>query len=170
MLHSIRLTSYTTLLLFFLILTFFNNCSANTIISIEITNLKKLHGKLYYQVFTVKQASSWSDPVVDEGELAVNHETSVIQLNNLDPGEFAIRIFQDLNGNEKLDLTAKGRPKEPVGFSQNPSLFGHEPDISKCAFNTEKQHQLTIKLRSKPDKIPQQPFQGNHSTDDWLIN
>lgn len=38
---------------------------------------------------------------------------------NLPYGEYAVRVYHDANGNDKLDMNFMGVPKEPYGFSNN---------------------------------------------------
>lgn len=54
-------------------------------------------------------------------------EDELLRLNDLPPGRFAVQLFQDSNGNGRLDLGPRGIPLEPVGFSNNPPLFGGKP-------------------------------------------
>ncbi|MDP3365173.1 MAG: DUF2141 domain-containing protein, partial [Pseudomonas sp.] len=44
------------------------------------------------------------------------------------------QVFQDSNDNGQLDLSPRGIPLEPVGFSGNPSLFGGKPKPSDSLF------------------------------------
>lgn len=46
-------------------------------------------------------------------------ERNRIELNSVTPGTYALKVFQDLNGNGKLDTGWMGIPKEPYGFSNN---------------------------------------------------
>jgi uncharacterized protein (DUF2141 family) len=48
---------------------------------------------------------------------------SAVVLTNLDPGQYAIILFHDENGNGKLDKNALGVPTEPYGFSNNVQGF-----------------------------------------------
>ena len=53
---------------------------------------------------------------------------SAVVLTNLDPGQYAIILFHDENGNGKLDSNALGVPTEPYGLSNNVRGFlGHQP-------------------------------------------
>jgi uncharacterized protein (DUF2141 family) len=44
-------------------------------------------------------------------------ETMRIEINDLKPGAYSVSVFQDFNGNEKVDKNFVGKPKEPYGFS-----------------------------------------------------
>lgn len=57
-----------------------------------------------------------------------------MRLSNLPPGRYAVQVFQDSNGNGQLDLSPRGIPQEPVGFSGNPSLFGGKPTPGDSLF------------------------------------
>ncbi|GAB5564415.1 MAG: hypothetical protein Wins2KO_14780 [Winogradskyella sp.] len=70
----------------------------------------------------------------------------VIANFELEPGEYAVSTFQDLNGNRKLDKKFYGPPKEPYGFSNNVRPFG-KPSFKKCKFNlTSDSKTITIAL------------------------
>ncbi|MEO4048520.1 DUF2141 domain-containing protein [Pseudomonas sp. CAU 1711] len=57
-----------------------------------------------------------------------------LRLDDLPPGHYALQLFQDRNGNGKLDLSPRGIPLEPVGFSNNPSLFAGKPKPADARF------------------------------------
>lgn len=57
-----------------------------------------------------------------------------LRLGDLPPGRYAVQVFQDNNGNGQLDLSPRGIPLEPVGFSGNPSLFGGKPTPGDSLF------------------------------------
>lgn len=42
-----------------------------------------------------------------------------VKLDDLPPGDYAISLFQDVNGNGKMDTMMFGIPSEPTGFSNN---------------------------------------------------
>ena len=48
-------------------------------------------------------------------------------------GNYAIFVYHDENANRKYDLSFFGRPKEGVGFSNNPTLRGL-PDLGEVLF------------------------------------
>ncbi|SDH66300.1 hypothetical protein SAMN05216588_106118 [Pseudomonas flavescens] len=48
-------------------------------------------------------------------------------MKDVPPGQYALQLFQDSNGNGRLDLSQRGIPLEPVGFSTNPSLLKGKP-------------------------------------------
>ena len=53
---------------------------------------------------------------------------------DLPPGEYAIKAFQDLNGNGKLDTNWIGIPSEPYGFSNDVMGVMGPPSFSQAGF------------------------------------
>jgi uncharacterized protein (DUF2141 family) len=50
------------------------------------------------------------------------------------PGRYALQSYRDDNGNGRLDLSPRGVPLEPVGFSANPPLAKGKPKPLACLF------------------------------------
>lgn len=72
-------------------------------------------------------------PVASADVRAETGET-VITLNNVPPGTYAIQTFQDINSNDKMDTTWLGIPLEPFGFSRDARPFLSKPDFSDVKF------------------------------------
>ena len=58
---------------------------------------------------------------------------SKVLLEDLPPGEYAIAIFHDENGNEELDTNWLGIPREPLGFSRARMKTFGPPGFQECA-------------------------------------
>lgn len=76
-------------------------------------------------------------------------ENGFAVLSEVPPGRYAVQLYQDGNGNRQLDVSRRGIPLEPVGFSNNPALAKGKPTPLACLFehgsgNTE----LHIELHS----------------------
>jgi uncharacterized protein (DUF2141 family) len=54
---------------------------------------------------------------VKEIKVAAAGDPVAIQITGLAPGDYAIALYHDRNGNEKLDSNLMGIPTEPYGFS-----------------------------------------------------
>lgn len=55
----------------------------------------------------------------------------------LQPGRYAVTVYQDINGNGKLDAGLFGIPKEPVGASNNPKPHYGPPHFDESAIQID---------------------------------
>jgi uncharacterized protein (DUF2141 family) len=51
---------------------------------------------------------------------------------SLEPGEYAVAVYHDINANSKLDTRMFGIPKEPYGFSNNFRPKFSAPTFKDC--------------------------------------
>lgn len=56
----------------------------------------------------------------------------VLRLTTPSPGRYAVAVYQDVNGDGRLNRNALGLPQEPVGFS-NGARIGFGPPSFKAA-------------------------------------
>lgn len=57
-----------------------------------------------------------------------------VSFDDLPDGNYAIAVFQDINGNGKLDKNFFGVPTEPYGFSNNVKPLFSAPTFEDCQF------------------------------------
>jgi uncharacterized protein (DUF2141 family) len=69
----------------------------------------------------------------DKRHLTVPVSAGAITLGEVAPGDYAIAIIHDENGNGKLDTFA-GIPREGVGFSRNPAIRFGAPSFRSAQF------------------------------------
>ncbi|AQZ36325.1 hypothetical protein BHQ29_19680 [Pseudomonas sp. LPH1] len=89
-----------------------------------------------------------------------------LRLSDLPPGRYAAQVFQDSNGNGQLDLSPRGIPLEPVGFSGNPSLFGGKPKPGESLFeHSDTDSVISVRLipprKKKEHLAPTSPRVGD---------
>ncbi len=75
----------------------------------------------------------------DEGKFAIAKEVKpsktgevTLTFTDIPVGEYALALYQDSNGNKKLDTNIVGYPKEPFGFSQNIKPKFSAPTYEEC--------------------------------------
>lgn len=70
-----------------------------------------------------------------EGRRIEANAATVHATFSVEPGNYAIAVFHDENGNGKMDKRLFGIPKEPYGLSNNfrPRFSG--PKFSDCQFS-----------------------------------
>src|SRR5512143_833098 len=71
---------------------------------------------------------------------------SAVVFTNLDPGQYAIILFHDENGNGKLYTNALGVPTEPYGFSNNVRGFLSPPTFEKAVMQINSDKAVRIVL------------------------
>ena len=97
-------------------------------LEITVTDITKSNGTVLAAI--VNDPGNWlkSDkdqpPFRDASYPVTGTGSATIIFEDLPPGTYAVSIFQDLNGNAKLDTNFIGYPKEPFGFSAPMGKFG----------------------------------------------
>lgn len=124
-----------------------NPLSAHDLV-INVTNIKDLQGELLVSVCTnpehYKKRSCHYEKTV-----AVNDYNIQAYFSNLDEAEYAVLVLQDMNNNSQLDKSFLGTPREPFGFSNNPSVRFGPPAYKKTAFTLHSDQQIDIKLYNR---------------------
>lgn len=90
-------------------------------------------------------------PVASADVPAMGGET-VVTLQNVPVGTYAIEVYQDLNSNGKMDLNLLGLPKEPYGFSRDARPLLSRPNFSRVKFDVAagQNSQSVILQNTKP--------------------
>lgn len=103
-------------------------------VSIALHNLRSMKGNIL--VCISREPRYFPDCRKDPDQRHFNMHASAgpMALGSLPPGDYAIAIIHDENGNGKLDTFA-GIPKEGVGFSRNPVLRFGAPSFSSAQFS-----------------------------------
>lgn len=70
-----------------------------------------------------------------------------VQFKGMPAGRYAVRVYQDLNDNTKLDYSGP-MPVEPFGFSNIQTLTGR-PTFDACAFDMNETKAIAINLIGK---------------------
>ena len=111
-------------------------------IRLQVENVAQsvLHAELHSA-----DATRWDAPLQ-----RMSGSREALVFHDVPPGRYAVQLFVDVNANGRLDLTPRGLPTEPVGFSSNPRLFKGKPAPSGCAFeHGEAASLVSIELRQR---------------------
>ena len=108
-----------------------------TRLSVDVQLTSDAHGELAYLVFASASGFPGArDKALLHGFLPIPPHTERIKFDvDLPPGTYAVTVYEDLNGNHKLDHNLIGIPREPVGASNNPKGRFGPPRFSECAFS-----------------------------------
>jgi uncharacterized protein (DUF2141 family) len=103
---------------------------------VTVNGVKAGEGNLRIAVFDEAHRDEFPDGEYLSGvEVPATGEEMTVEIPNVDSGEYAIAIIQDINENEMLDKNFLGIPKEPYGFSGKWKRGGSSYD--KALFNTD---------------------------------
>lgn len=111
---------------------------------IELSGMTSDAGGLVYAMWSGPEHWLESNPV-REGVSPIENGASVINLNQLPYGQYAISVYHDKNANGKLDTGLFGIPKEPLGTSNDVKIRFGPPKYDDAAFILD-QSEMTISI------------------------
>jgi 4,4'-diapolycopenoate synthase len=110
--------------------------TAKTHLKIDIQLGQQAHGELGYLIFD--SASGFPgdrQKALRQGFIPISAGTQQAHIDiDMPPGTYAVSVYDDLNGNHKLDHNFLGIPREPVGVSNNPKARMGPPQFNDCSF------------------------------------
>jgi uncharacterized protein (DUF2141 family) len=124
----------------------FGPFSANAQLQIKISGLIHVPSKVYVAVYNSAE-NFLTEQRFRSYVLEVQGTDQQWLVKDLPDGEYAVSVYQDLNGNARLDRGVFRQPTEPFGFSKAKHPFFKAPDFQQCAFETEGTHTITIQLK-----------------------
>lgn len=118
-------------------------------LAIKIGNLVNTNSPLFIAIYNSEK--DFRDPkkaVLTKIILASELKKEIL-LEKIPSGNYSLTIFQDLNGNKKIDYNIFGYPTEPFGFSNNPVIKFGPPSFKECSFyySGNKTQEITVNLK-----------------------
>lgn len=109
---------------------------ARTHLTIDVRLTPAAHGELGYLIFASPDGfPGQRDKAILRGFLPIPARAQHLLVQaDLPPGTYAVSVYDDLNGNHKLDHNFMGIPREPVGASNNPPPRFGPPRFDECSF------------------------------------
>lgn len=117
-------------------------------LDVTIKNIEIDKGTLVLGIFDSKKNFT-VDPLPQSKWIPVNAKGEVsAKITGLNEGTYAFVVFQDLNGNNKLDLGKWGIPTEPFAFSRMPTITLGPPSYDSSKFLlSDTRKSMAVKLR-----------------------
>jgi len=109
---------------------------AETHLTVNVRLTPDAHGELAYLVFDLPSGFPGDhEKAIRHGFIPIPAGTQQMRIDtDLPPGTYAVTVFEDLNGNHKLDRNFLGIPREPAGVSNNPPALMGPPRFNECSF------------------------------------
>lgn len=105
--------------------TFSSALFANSL-TITVTGYEQQPGTTMLEVHNNADHYANGNPPLASVMLSINsaQSTAKVTFHDLSPGDYAVRLFHDENGNKQMDSNVLGIPTESYGFSNNAGSFG----------------------------------------------
>ncbi|MBI2083571.1 MAG: DUF2141 domain-containing protein [Deltaproteobacteria bacterium] len=128
----------------------------SAILEVQVEGIKNKKGEVGVALFSSTMGypthlehayeTEWIPYEKGEGSLIFNFE-------GLPPGDYAVSVLHDTNGNRKVDRTGLGFPKEGVGFSNDQKVTLKAPSFKKSKFplTAGESKKIVIQLEYRKD-------------------
>jgi uncharacterized protein (DUF2141 family) len=104
-------------------------------LDVEIDGLRNQRGQVCLSLFASSQGfPGESANAVDKQCVKITNTPLEVKFQNLRPGNYAVVVLHDINGDNKANRNLFGIPKEGFGFSRNPTIRFSAPKFSETAF------------------------------------
>lgn len=117
---------------------------SKNLIELSFTNQKFAKGKFFLAVYD--NENSFGTPEKAVFLKTYSAKIPFLESFELESGNYAIAVFQDINNNGKLDKNWVGIPTEPYGFSNDPVIRFGPPSFNDCLLKLSGQSKINIKL------------------------
>lgn len=115
-------------------------------LTIVVRNIYPVDGKLYFALYGDKASFMDIDAASHYKIAEVKDTIETIIFEGVNKGNYAVAIFQDLNGNGTLDKSALGIPNEPYGFSNDARGRMGPPKFKDAVFSFSGDEKIMINL------------------------
>lgn len=114
---------------------------------VSITGMRNEQGKILVTVFNSSKGFPASlSNAYSRQQLVIKNKKAWFDLE-LPPGDYALAVLHDENGNMQMDKKAFGLPKEGYGFSQNVMGTFGPPSFNKAAVHFPAQKSIEIRMK-----------------------
>ena len=114
-------------------------------LTLEVRDIEKPEGYLYVAVYNSKE--TFMKKPLAAFRVDVKDKVLSIPCQGLPAGTYAVSLFQDENGNGKLDTGSFGIPTEKFGFSNDAEGVMGPPSYEKCSFAFAEDMTLVVHLK-----------------------
>lgn len=102
---------------------------------IELTNLRSTEGKILASIYDDPRSFPKTHDMKEQKILThIPGEKMIIHFDDLPPGTYAIAIMHDENGDEKMNFSLLGFPKEGYCFTNNVRPKFRKPTFDESKF------------------------------------
>ncbi|MFN6944160.1 MAG: DUF2141 domain-containing protein [Cytophagaceae bacterium] len=133
------------LLLFFCSTTQGTHSTSGSELVIEVNGLRNNIGHVRLGLFN--NSEKFLDVPYLKAVAEIKDKKAVIIFKNLKPGNYAVGLLHDENGNEEMDYNWVGIPKEGYGISNNTSMKLKKPSFQESSFEVKANQKKTVQVK-----------------------
>lgn len=115
-------------------------------LTIEVVGVEHSNGSILVAVYDSSDSFLDSDKMFSGGMNSASEGATIVTIEDLPKGEYALAIFHDENDNEVLDTNFIGIPKEPISFSLGKMKTFGPPPYKECSFKVEEDTEIKVEL------------------------
>jgi len=124
--------------------------SAAAVLEVVVEGLQSADGTVMVRVYADEKGWLTGPGAVAQQEVSLEGWTSGVSVRahfTLEPGEYAVSVYQDEDADGKLDANFIGIPKEPSGLSNKPKPRMGKPKFEDSVFTlTGEVQSITVAL------------------------
>ena len=120
-----------------------------TTIQLEVDGFENLDGDLAIAIFNSEQSFNDGVETYKDSTLSIHSNIMEVSITDIDPGEYVISVFHDVDENGELNLSSFlgfDIPQEGFGFSNNPSIGLSQPTFDDCKFTIIEYETLIVPI------------------------
>lgn len=114
-------------------------------LTIRVCGIPKPEGTLYVAFYNSE--SGFLKKPLTGFRVAVSDTAMTVPCRGLPAGEYAFSLFQDINGNGRLDTASFGIPTEKYAFSNDAEGVMGPPAYEKCRFCFRNDTTMVVRMR-----------------------
>lgn len=122
-------------------------CVAAHPIIVTIPEIITPKGDIKAVLFNSEESFNKKENFYGKKKISVTGSVMIFEFDNVEPGVYAVQLFQDLNDNGEMDKGMLG-PKEPYGISTNPKKMG-KPKYEDVSFESNTTTNIVIELKNQ---------------------
>jgi uncharacterized protein (DUF2141 family) len=116
-------------------------------LSIDVEGVSSSEGRISVAVYNKSSGFLKFESVYRSDSAVAKKKKTNLVIGNLPNGTYALAVFHDMNGNDRLDTNWLGIPKEAIGFSNAKMKTFGPPSFEDCAFNLEGDTQIRLEIK-----------------------
>ena len=104
---------------------------------VNVANIEAQTGNILVALYADQTAFNDETEPYRSANVPADRASAVVTFDGLKAGQYAFKLFHDVNGNGELDTDMLGIPSEPYGFSRDASDPFSAPEWKEAVFSLE---------------------------------